>query len=60
MEYFPVIALDKAQGRFMGRWYPLAPVVVAFTNTTVSADHTYTALVSPDSIITLNQEGVGA
>ncbi len=56
----PVVAVEKAQGRFMARWYPLVPMVVAFTNTSVSTDHTYNALVSPDSIITLNQEGVGA
>lgn len=56
----PIIALEKAQGQFQGKWYPLTPVMLALTNANVSADRSYFALVSPDCIITLNQEGVGA
>ncbi len=56
----PVVALDRAQGRFQGRWFPLVPVTLALTNVNVSADRSYFALVSPDCIVTLNQEGVGA
>ncbi len=56
----PVTALDEARGQFQGRWHRLAPVALAFTNQTVSADHSYRALISPDCILTLNQEGVGA
>ncbi len=56
----PVVALDKGQGRFQGKWYSLRPVTLALTNASVSAEGSYFALVSPDCIVTLNHEGVGA
>ena len=56
----PVVALDKGQGRFQDKWYSLTPVTLALTNVSVSAEGSYFALVSPDCIITLNHEGVGA
>ncbi|AUW94394.1 MAG: sigma-E processing peptidase SpoIIGA [Sulfobacillus thermotolerans] len=56
----PVVALEEAKGQFQGRWYRLQPVALAFTPQSVSSDHSYRALVSPDCIITINQEGVGA
>ena len=50
----------QGQGRFQGKWYSLRPVTLALTNASVSAEGSYFALVSPDCIVTLNHEGVGA
>ncbi|MCL4494133.1 MAG: sigma-E processing peptidase SpoIIGA [Firmicutes bacterium] len=56
----PVVALDRGQGRFQDKWYSLAPVTLALTNVDISADRSYFSLVSPDCIISINHEGVGA
>lgn len=56
----PVVAVDQARGRRLGKWSALLPVVVGLTTNSVSHDHSYQALVSPQCLLDDHKEGVGA
>lgn len=56
----PVLSIDRAVGYFMGREFPMVPVVVGFTSTPVAHDQSYVALAAPSSLVSQAQEGVGA
>jgi hypothetical protein len=56
----PVVAVDRAQGRYGDRWYPMAPVMVGLLREPIAADGSYAALADPKSLIRCPNERVGA
>lgn len=55
-----VVTVDRASGRYQGRWYPMVPVVIGISGEPVASDGSYAALATPNSLIRYPNERVGA
>ncbi len=56
----PVIAVDRAEGSYSGKWHPMVPVMVGLSREVLASDRSFAALASPKSLIHYPHERVGA
>ncbi|MCY0880167.1 MAG: sigma-E processing peptidase SpoIIGA [Firmicutes bacterium] len=56
----PAVQVDRAEGRYLSRWYPMVPVMVGFSPTALASDRSVGALASPKTLIHYPHERVGA
>ncbi|MCY0897991.1 MAG: sigma-E processing peptidase SpoIIGA [Firmicutes bacterium] len=58
--FLPAVQIDRAEGRYLDRWYAMVPVMVGFSPTVLTADRSFGALASPRTLIHYPHERVGA
>jgi stage II sporulation protein GA (sporulation sigma-E factor processing peptidase) len=56
----PVLAIDRARGRYLDAWYAMTPLMVGITAGSIAADGSYAALATPKSLLHYPHERVGA